>query len=92
MFELKLLSMSAIPAALAQAERYRLINEPVEAESICLDVLEIEPGNQDALITLLLARADQFDTGMKVETGFRPCGKAPNLKRGLSWPTEFKAP
>ena len=47
--------------ALAKAERYRLLNEPGEAESICLDALEVEPDNQEALITLLLALTDQFD-------------------------------
>ena len=60
MFHLKPLSKDAIPAALAKAERYRLLNEPGEAESICLDVLQIEPGNQDALIMLILALTDQF--------------------------------
>jgi hypothetical protein len=43
MFELRPLSSAAIPAALAKAERYRLLNEPSEAESICLDILAIEP-------------------------------------------------
>ena len=43
MFDLKPLSKDAIPAALAKAERYRLLNEPGEAESICLDVLRIDP-------------------------------------------------
>src|SRR5712691_3378052 len=59
-FELKTLSPEAVPRALAKAERYRLLNEPGEAESICLDALEIEPENQDALATLLLAQTDQF--------------------------------
>ena len=36
MFELKPLSREAIPRALEKAERYRLLNEPAEAESICL--------------------------------------------------------
>ena len=63
MFELKQLSTSAIPAALAQAERYRLLNEPVEAESICLDVLRVDPDNQEALVTLVLALTDQFPHG-----------------------------
>ena len=36
------------------------LNEPGEAESICLDVLEIDAGNQDALIMLILALTDQF--------------------------------
>lgn len=60
MFELKTLSKASIPAALKKAERYRLLNEPSEAESICLDILQIAPDNQEALITLLLARTDKF--------------------------------
>ena len=52
----------ALPRALEKAERYRLLNEPSEAESICLDVLDVEPDNQEALVTLLLALTDQFDT------------------------------
>ncbi len=64
MFELKLLSKEAIPKALEKAERYRLLNEPVEAESICRDVLRIDPDDHPALITLLLALTDQFEEGM----------------------------
>src|SRR5437764_13901649 len=60
MSELKRLHKDAIPAALEKAERYRLLNEPGEAESICLDVLQIEPGNQDAIVALLLSLTDQF--------------------------------
>ncbi len=44
MFELKQLSADAIPAALEKALRYRLLNEPAEAESICHDVLRDHPG------------------------------------------------
>jgi hypothetical protein len=61
MFALKSLSTDAIPAALAKAERYRLLNEPVEAESICLDVLAVDPHSREALVTLLLALTDQFE-------------------------------
>ena len=60
MFQLKSLSMQGITAALDKAERYRLLNEPREAESICLDVLEIDPENQKALVILLLSITDQF--------------------------------
>jgi hypothetical protein len=66
MSELKPLSQEAIPAALEKAERYRLLNEPAEAESICLDVLLAEPENQRALITLLLALTDRFSKGYGV--------------------------
>jgi hypothetical protein len=60
MYPLKPLSKDAVPAALAKAERYRLLNEPGEAESICLDVLQVEPGSQDAIVMLILALTDQF--------------------------------
>jgi len=53
MFEPKPISKDAVPAALAKAERYRFLNEPGEAESICLDVLQIEPDNQDAIVALV---------------------------------------
>ncbi len=61
MTELKRLSPEAIPAALDKAHHYRLLNEPTEAQSICLDVLEVEPGNQRALVELLLSWTDRFD-------------------------------
>lgn len=64
--DLKRLSPDAIPGALEKAERYRLLNEPAEAESICLDVLEAEPNNEQALITLLLALTDRFGKGYGV--------------------------
>jgi hypothetical protein len=66
MFELKPLSPSAVPAALEKANRYRLLNEPGAAESICLDVLKIQPDNQEALIMLVLAMSDRFDKGYAV--------------------------
>src|SRR5262245_9433354 len=59
-FELKKLSAGAIQPALERAERYRLLNEPVQAESICLDILGVEPDNQQALVGLLLALSEQF--------------------------------
>ena len=63
MFELKRLSVAAIPAALAKAEHYRLLNEPEEAQSICEDVLRVDPSNRDATVTLILALADTFPRG-----------------------------
>ena len=61
-FELKSISEQSIPEALAKVERYRLLNEPDLAESICLDILAIVPDHQQALISLLLARTDQFQS------------------------------
>jgi len=66
MFELKLLSHDGIPAALDKAMRYRLLNEPGEAESICHDVLHIDPENQQALVILFLALTDRFGKGYAV--------------------------
>ena len=60
MFELKPLSPEAVPAALEKANRYRLLNEPSAAESICLDVLAIEPDNQEAVKNIILAMSDRF--------------------------------
>jgi hypothetical protein len=60
MLELKPLSLSAIPAALAKAERYRLLNEPEQAVSICEDILAVQPGHRDATVMLLLALTDGF--------------------------------
>jgi len=36
------------------------LHEPALAESICLDILAVVPDHQQALISLLLARTDQF--------------------------------
>ncbi len=60
MIQLKTLSAEAIPSALEKAKRYRMLNEPQEAESICQDILAVVPDHQDALITLLLALTDHF--------------------------------
>ena len=60
-FTLKTLSPEAVARAVAKAERYRLLNEPAEAASICLDALAIEPDNHDALVNLLLALTEQFE-------------------------------
>src|SRR5688572_4163718 len=58
--ELKPLTQEAIPKALERVDRYRLLNESAEAESICLDVLAADPENQRALVTMILVLTDQF--------------------------------
>jgi hypothetical protein len=60
MFELKPLHPEAIPSALEKANRYRLLNEPGAAESIYLDILQIDSENQEALINIVLAMSDRF--------------------------------
>ena len=67
-FELKSISAGGIAKALERVERYRLLNEPSLAESICLDILAISPSHQQALVSLLLARTDQFDHGVPMKS------------------------
>jgi hypothetical protein len=66
MFELKPISEEAIPQAIEKAHHYRLLNEPSAAESICRDVLEVDPENQQALVTLLLALTDRLAKGYAI--------------------------
>ena len=61
--QLKSLHATAVDAALDRAKHYRLLNDPENAESICLDILDVAPDNQQALIQLVLALTDQFDGG-----------------------------
>ncbi len=58
--KLKSISPDGIPHALEKAERYRLLNDPAQAESICRDVLAVDSDNQDALRTLILTLTDQL--------------------------------
>jgi hypothetical protein len=60
MFALKPISRDSLDGALAKAERYRLLNEPNEAVSICRDILEVAPANREARISLILALTDEF--------------------------------
>lgn len=62
-FKLKPLSREGIAAAVAKADKYRLLNDPVMAESICLDILNVEPDHDEAAIILLLSLTDQFGMG-----------------------------
>jgi hypothetical protein len=76
MYQLKTISKEAIPEASAKADWYRLLNEPGEAESICRDVLVVDPGDQTALRLLGLAITDQFrgapsDRRAEAETAFQ---------------------
>jgi len=59
-FKLRTISQSAIPEALAKVQLYRNLNEPEESESICHDILAVEPENQTALRLLGLSVTDQF--------------------------------
>lgn len=63
MYELKLINQDSVPRAFEKAERYRLLNEPFLAESICLDILAIEAENHDARVCLILSLADQVAQG-----------------------------
>lgn len=61
-FELKTISKQAIPEAVRKAEHYRLLNEPAMAESICYDILAVDPDNQKVIILLITSITDQFDS------------------------------
>jgi tetratricopeptide (TPR) repeat protein len=58
--QLKTISKGGIAEALAKATHYRYLNQAEEAESICRDILAVEPENQKALRLLGLAITDQF--------------------------------
>ncbi len=58
--ELNFISKDAIPASLEKAQQYRLLLEPQQAESICLDILSIQPEHHEAQVVLILAMTDQF--------------------------------
>jgi len=62
-YKLKYISPAGIAEAIGKAELYRSLNEPEEAESICRDILTIEPHRQLALRLLGLALTDQFTGG-----------------------------
>jgi hypothetical protein len=61
--KLKPISREGVAAALQKAHRYRVLNDPTAAESICLDVLVVDPGNSEALVMHVLAVTDQFALG-----------------------------
>jgi hypothetical protein len=79
MFELKPLSTNAVPAALAKAERYRLLNEPMQAASICEDILRVDPGNVPARVALVLALSDQLGGGEQAAVLTRAKSLLPGL-------------
>jgi len=58
--QLKSISKAGIAEALAKVELYRYLNEPEEAESICRDILAVDPEHQMAKRMLGLAITDQF--------------------------------
>lgn len=67
MLQLKKITKESIPEALEKAERYRLLNEPVLAQSICLDIFEADPQNSRAIITMILAITDQLGKSSLVD-------------------------
>ncbi len=65
MFEPRPIPAEAIPGAIEKAKRYRLLNEPLEAESICRDILRVDAHHGEALVLFLLALSDQFADNAK---------------------------
>src|ERR1700739_4303540 len=63
-YQLKSISKAGIAEALAKVELYRYLNEPEESESICRDILAVDPNQQLALRLLGLSITDQFTGGV----------------------------
>lgn len=59
-FQIKSIRRESVAHSLEMARRYRLLNEPTQAESICLDILALEPDNEAARVELVLTMSDQF--------------------------------
>jgi hypothetical protein len=97
MFTLKPISRDSVDGALAKAERYRLLNEPTEAESICRDILEIAPANREARISLILALTDEFPrddrafAGAMAETAGLDSAYDRFYYAGIAWERRAKA-
>jgi hypothetical protein len=70
--QIRPIPLEAVARALTRAERYRLLNEPREAESICRDVLAVDPGNRQALVTIILAITDLFREGEATTADVQP--------------------
>jgi tetratricopeptide (TPR) repeat protein len=61
-YELKRLPRETLDAAIAKAAHYRDLNQPEEAESICRDILDVDPSHQTAWKLLGLALTDRLAT------------------------------
>src|SRR5262249_57902294 len=59
-YAIKRIHPAGMEAGLGKAARYRERNQPAEAESICRDVLAVDPDQPLALRILGLALSDQF--------------------------------
>src|SRR5687767_5303717 len=63
-FQLKPLTHAGIAGAIDKAKQYRLLSEPGTAESICRDILLVEPGHKEGLVLLVLTLTDMFTRGI----------------------------
>jgi tetratricopeptide (TPR) repeat protein len=68
-YELKRLPKDSLDAAIAKAAHYRDLNQPEEAESICRDVLDVNPVHQVAWKLLGLALTDKLATPQSPHVG-----------------------
>ena len=79
-FTLKSISTEGIANAVERAEHYRLLNDPEQAESICLDILAVNDDNERARITLILSLTDQFRRGLGSRGGRRAMEQVAKLE------------
>ena len=82
-FQLKTISRQGVAEAFSKVTLYRSLNEPEEAESICHDILAVEPENQLAQRMLGLTITDQF-TGQPTDR----CAEVETLFENLTDPYE----
>lgn len=61
-YAIKHIRASGVEAALQKADKYRELGQPAESESICRDVLAVDPDHQLALRILGLALTDRFES------------------------------
>ncbi len=64
MLEPRPISVESVAKAIELAKHYRLLNEPAQAESICRDIVAVQPDHQEAWVILLLSLSDQFPVQM----------------------------
>ena len=76
-YTLKRISTAGIPEAIAKAGLYRSLNEPEEAESICRDILAVDPQHLGAEG---VERSDPHLLGPSTNQRFHP---VPHLTSGF---------
>jgi tetratricopeptide (TPR) repeat protein len=95
--ELKSVAGHDLDQAQRKAEKYRDLNQPDESDSICQDILAVDPGHQAALKTLGLSITDRFSgDGMQLRQALEVFAKIKDAYErtylaGIAWERHAKA-